>query len=58
MCASTVKPRIFEEEVAPVGTQTYRLGQEHQLTCTVFGFPKPNITWLWQPCDPDQKLTR
>ncbi|XP_053486492.1 vascular endothelial growth factor receptor kdr-like [Ictalurus furcatus] len=53
-----VKPRIFEEEVAPVGTQTYRLGQEHQLTCTVFGFPKPNITWLWQPCDPDQKLTR
>ncbi|XP_047658234.1 vascular endothelial growth factor receptor kdr-like isoform X2 [Tachysurus fulvidraco] len=52
-----MKPRISEEEVAPVGPQTYRLGQEHQLTCTVFGFPKPNITWLWQPCDLDHKLT-
>ncbi|KAK3563813.1 hypothetical protein QTP86_002759 [Hemibagrus guttatus] len=53
-----MKPRISEEEVAPLGPQTYRVGQEHQLTCTVFGFPKPNITWLWQPCDPDQKLTQ
>ncbi|KAB5571233.1 hypothetical protein PHYPO_G00222690 [Pangasianodon hypophthalmus] len=53
-----MKPRISEEEVAPVGPQTYRLGQEHQLTCTVFGFPKPNITWLWQPCDPNPKLTQ
>ncbi|KAG7329168.1 hypothetical protein KOW79_007342 [Hemibagrus wyckioides] len=53
-----IKPRISEEEVAPLGLQTYRAGQEHQLTCTVFGFPKPNITWLWQPCDLDQKLTQ
>ncbi|MCJ8734048.1 hypothetical protein PDJAM_G00230930 [Pangasius djambal] len=53
-----MKPRISEEEVAPVGPQTYRLGQEHRLTCTVFGFPKPNITWLWQPCDPNRKLTQ
>lgn len=54
----TVKPRISEEEVAPVDPQTYRLGQEHKLTCTVFGFPKPNITWLWQPCDTDHNLTQ
>ncbi|TSQ81014.1 Vascular endothelial growth factor receptor kdr-like [Bagarius yarrelli] len=53
-----IRPRISEEEVALVGPQTYRLGEEHQLTCTVFGFPKPSITWLWQPCDPDHKLTQ
>ncbi|XP_060783732.1 vascular endothelial growth factor receptor kdr-like [Neoarius graeffei] len=53
-----MKPRISEEEVALVSSRTYRLGQEHQLTCTVFGFPEPSITWLWQPCDPDDKLTQ
>ncbi|KAI5105129.1 vascular endothelial growth factor receptor kdr-like isoform X1 [Silurus meridionalis] len=52
-----MKPRISEEEMA-VGSQTYRLGQEHHLTCTVYGFPKPNITWLWQPCDPGHELTK
>ncbi|KAL6480200.1 hypothetical protein MHYP_G00112330 [Metynnis hypsauchen] len=53
-----VKPRISEEEVASVGPQTYRHGQKHQLTCTAYGYPKPNITWLWQPCDPNSKLTK
>ncbi|KAF5889024.1 vascular endothelial growth factor receptor kdr-like, partial [Clarias magur] len=53
-----MEPKISEEEVAPVGRQTFKLGQEHQLTCTVFGFPSPTITWLWQPCDPDYSLTQ
>ncbi|KAI4885350.1 hypothetical protein NFI96_014323, partial [Prochilodus magdalenae] len=53
-----MKPRISEEEVAPVGPRTYRHGQKHQLTCTAYGYPKPNITWLWQPCDPNPKLTQ
>uniref|UniRef100_W5JXX0 receptor protein-tyrosine kinase n=1 Tax=Astyanax mexicanus TaxID=7994 RepID=W5JXX0_ASTMX len=52
-----VKPRISEEEVAPVGPQTYRHGQKHHLTCTVNGYPMPNITWLWQPCQPNPQLT-
>ncbi|XP_057205834.1 vascular endothelial growth factor receptor kdr-like [Triplophysa rosa] len=52
-----VKPKISEEEVAPVGPQTYRYGQSHKLTCTVFGIPMPNITWFWQPCDPNSDLT-
>uniref|UniRef100_A0AAY4E743 receptor protein-tyrosine kinase n=1 Tax=Denticeps clupeoides TaxID=299321 RepID=A0AAY4E743_9TELE len=25
-------------------------GKQHDLTCTVFGIPAPDITWLWQPC--------
>ncbi|XP_062856564.1 vascular endothelial growth factor receptor kdr-like [Trichomycterus rosablanca] len=53
-----VKPRISEEEVAPLGPQTYRHNQEHQFTCTVSGYPEPDITWLWQPCDPDPSLTK
>ncbi|KAM9470410.1 vascular endothelial growth factor receptor kdr-like [Clarias gariepinus] len=53
-----MKPKISEEEVAPAGPHTYKLGQEHQLTCTVFGFPRPTITWLWQPCHPDHSLTQ
>lgn len=52
-----VKPRISEEEVAPVGPQTYRHGQKHHLTCTVNGYPMPNITWLWQPCQTNPQLT-
>ncbi|XP_072520192.1 vascular endothelial growth factor receptor kdr-like [Salminus brasiliensis] len=52
-----VKPRISEEEVAPVGPQTYRHGQKHHLTCTVYGNPMPNITWLWQPCESNPQLT-
>ncbi|KAK7141377.1 hypothetical protein R3I93_015509 [Phoxinus phoxinus] len=52
-----VKPKIYEEDVAPVGPQTYRYGLRHKLTCTAFGIPMPNITWFWQPCDPNPDLT-
>ncbi|KAK2891164.1 hypothetical protein Q8A67_013807 [Cirrhinus molitorella] len=52
-----VKPKIFEEDVAPGGPQTYKYNEEHQLTCTAFGIPMPNITWFWQPCDPSTDLT-
>ncbi|KAK9963109.1 hypothetical protein ABG768_006328 [Culter alburnus] len=52
-----VKPKISEEDVAPVGPQTYRYGQGHKLTCTAFGIPLPNITWFWQPCDHSPGLT-
>ncbi|XP_052011076.1 vascular endothelial growth factor receptor kdr-like [Xyrauchen texanus] len=53
-----VKPKIAEEEVAQVGPQTYRYGQNHKLTCTAFGIPMPNITWFWQPCDPSPEFTQ
>nr|AAI29159.1 Kinase insert domain receptor like [Danio rerio]CAM73177.1 kdr [Danio rerio] len=52
-----VKPKIFEEDVAPAGPQTFRYDQRHKLTCTAFGIPMPNITWFWQPCDPSANLT-
>ncbi|KAA0709396.1 Vascular endothelial growth factor receptor kdr-like [Triplophysa tibetana] len=52
-----VKPKISEEEVAPVGPQTYMYGQSHKLPCTAFGIPMPNITWFWQPCYPNPDLT-
>ncbi|XP_059377473.1 vascular endothelial growth factor receptor kdr-like isoform X2 [Carassius carassius] len=52
-----VKPKIFEEDVAPVGLQTYKYNEGHQLSCTAFGIPMPNITWFWQPCDPRPDLT-
>lgn len=52
-----VKPKISEEEVAPVGPQTYITGQEQKLTCTAFGIPMPNITWFWQPCDSSPEHT-
>uniref|UniRef100_A0A671MA41 receptor protein-tyrosine kinase n=1 Tax=Sinocyclocheilus anshuiensis TaxID=1608454 RepID=A0A671MA41_9TELE len=52
-----VKPKIFEEDVAPGGPQAYKYNEGHQLTCTAFGIPMPNITWFWQPCDPSPDLT-
>ncbi|KAI2656848.1 Vascular endothelial growth factor receptor kdr-like [Labeo rohita] len=52
-----VKPKIFEEDMTPGGPQTYKYNEEHQLTCTAFGIPVPNITWFWQPCDPSSNLT-
>ncbi|KAK2848976.1 hypothetical protein Q5P01_008810 [Channa striata] len=48
-----VKPTILEAEITSVHVQHYMFGKEHQLTCTSPGFPLPNITWFWQPCDPD-----
>uniref|UniRef100_A0A4W5NH55 receptor protein-tyrosine kinase n=1 Tax=Hucho hucho TaxID=62062 RepID=A0A4W5NH55_9TELE len=48
-----VRPMISEEEVASVDVQPYMFGKQHQLTCTAFGVPMPDITWLWQPCHPD-----
>lgn len=44
---------ISEEEVSSVDVQPYMFGKQHQLTCTAFGVPIPDITWLWQPCHPD-----
>uniref|UniRef100_A0A8C8FB53 receptor protein-tyrosine kinase n=1 Tax=Oncorhynchus tshawytscha TaxID=74940 RepID=A0A8C8FB53_ONCTS len=41
------------KEVASEYVQPYMFGMQHQLTCTAFGVPMPNITWLWQPCHPD-----
>uniref|UniRef100_A0A672T8F6 receptor protein-tyrosine kinase n=1 Tax=Sinocyclocheilus grahami TaxID=75366 RepID=A0A672T8F6_SINGR len=52
-----MKPKIFEEDVAPGGPQAYKYNEGHQLTCTAFGIPMPNITWFWQPCDPSPDLT-
>ncbi|XP_029626899.1 vascular endothelial growth factor receptor kdr-like [Salmo trutta] len=48
-----VRPKISEEEVASEDVQSYMFGKQHQLTCTAFGVPMPDITWLWQPCHPD-----
>ncbi|XP_029297446.1 vascular endothelial growth factor receptor kdr-like [Cottoperca gobio] len=45
-----VKPTISEAEHATVDVQPYMFGEQHQLTCTAYGVPLPNISWLWQPC--------
>ncbi|XP_077387767.1 vascular endothelial growth factor receptor kdr-like isoform X2 [Festucalex cinctus] len=45
-----VKPSISESEFAPVDIQPYMFGKRHELTCTAYGRPAANITWLWQPC--------
>ncbi|XP_060904331.1 vascular endothelial growth factor receptor kdr-like [Labrus mixtus] len=45
-----MKPSISEAELATVDVPPYMFGRQHQLTCTAFGFPLPNITWFWQPC--------
>lgn len=52
-----VPPVISEAELSSVDVQPYVFGKEQQLTCTAYGLPLPNITWLWQPCpsDPDTK---
>ncbi|XP_040903895.1 vascular endothelial growth factor receptor kdr-like [Toxotes jaculatrix] len=52
-----VRPTISEAELATVNVQPYMFGKQHQLTCTADGFPLPTITWLWQPCQPDQAHT-
>uniref|UniRef100_A0A9J7XPY5 receptor protein-tyrosine kinase n=1 Tax=Cyprinus carpio carpio TaxID=630221 RepID=A0A9J7XPY5_CYPCA len=52
-----VKPKIFEEDVAPGSPQSYKYNEGHQLSCTAFGIPMPNITWFWQPCEPRPDLT-
>uniref|UniRef100_A0A8C9R785 receptor protein-tyrosine kinase n=1 Tax=Scleropages formosus TaxID=113540 RepID=A0A8C9R785_SCLFO len=54
----TVKPVISEEEVATTTLQPRFLGQEYLLTCTAFGIPAPNITWEWQPCNPNLNLSQ
>ncbi|XP_029020278.1 vascular endothelial growth factor receptor kdr-like [Betta splendens] len=46
-----VKPSISEAELFAKDVQTYMLGQQHQLTCTVYGIPMPNITWKWEECN-------
>ncbi|XP_028271700.1 vascular endothelial growth factor receptor kdr-like [Parambassis ranga] len=46
-----VKPTISDSELATVDVQPYVSGKQHQLTCTAYGLPLPNITWLWQPCN-------
>ncbi|KAM8908561.1 vascular endothelial growth factor receptor kdr-like isoform 2-T2 [Spinachia spinachia] len=52
-----VKPTISEAELATVDVQPYALGKQHQLTCTAYGIPLPNITWFWQPCHSDPTFT-
>ncbi|XP_042348714.1 vascular endothelial growth factor receptor kdr-like isoform X2 [Plectropomus leopardus] len=55
--AVDVKPTISEEELATVDVQPYVFGKQYQLTCTAYGVPLPNITWLWQPCQSDTAQT-
>ncbi|XP_061756252.1 vascular endothelial growth factor receptor kdr-like isoform X1 [Nerophis ophidion] len=52
-----LKPTITEAEFAGADVQPYMLGRRHQLDCTAYGWPLPNITWLWQPFQhsPDHK---
>ncbi|KAM9740982.1 vascular endothelial growth factor receptor kdr-like isoform 1-T1 [Menidia menidia] len=51
-----VKPTISEAELPTMGVQPYMSGKQHQLTCTAYGLPSPNIIWFWQPCKPDPML--
>ncbi|MEQ2180641.1 hypothetical protein GOODEAATRI_003264, partial [Goodea atripinnis] len=46
-----VKPTISEVELSNQDVQPYMSGKQHQLTCTAFGVPLPQITWVWQPCN-------
>ncbi|XP_059202072.1 vascular endothelial growth factor receptor kdr-like [Centropristis striata] len=48
-----VKPTILEAELASVDVQPYMFSKQHQLPCTAYGVPLPNITWFWQPCHSD-----
>ncbi|XP_076005156.1 vascular endothelial growth factor receptor kdr-like isoform X2 [Genypterus blacodes] len=52
-----VKPAISEAELPTVDVQSYMFGKQHQLTCTAYGVPMPNIIWLWQPCHSDPTRT-
>ncbi|XP_033993630.1 vascular endothelial growth factor receptor kdr-like [Trematomus bernacchii] len=53
-----VKPIISEAELATVDVQPYMIGRQHQLTCTAYGVPLPNITWFWQPCQLNTTLIK
>ncbi|KAG5263347.1 hypothetical protein AALO_G00263860 [Alosa alosa] len=48
-----VKPVILEEGVMTKEPRSITLGQLQHLTCTAFGYPMPEVTWFWQPCDPN-----
>ncbi|XP_006504864.1 vascular endothelial growth factor receptor 1 isoform X1 [Mus musculus] len=46
-----VKPQIYEKSVSSLPSPPlYPLGSRQVLTCTVYGIPRPTITWLWHPC--------
>ncbi|CAJ1058791.1 vascular endothelial growth factor receptor kdr-like isoform X1 [Xyrichtys novacula] len=51
-----VKPTILEAELTTAELQPYMVGKQHQLTCTAFGLPLPEITWYWQPCHSEPAL--
>lgn len=51
-----MKPTISEAELATADVHPYMFGKQHQLTCTAYGLPLPNITWFWQPCHSDPTL--
>ncbi|XP_072251611.1 vascular endothelial growth factor receptor kdr-like isoform X2 [Leuresthes tenuis] len=46
-----VKPTISETELPTVDVQPYISVKQHQLTCTAYALPSPNIIWLWHPCN-------
>ncbi|XP_062380357.1 vascular endothelial growth factor receptor kdr-like [Sardina pilchardus] len=48
-----VKPVILEEGVMTKEPRSITQGQPQHLTCTAFGYPMPEVTWFWQPCDPN-----
>ncbi|XP_026213474.1 vascular endothelial growth factor receptor kdr-like isoform X2 [Anabas testudineus] len=45
-----VKPTISEAELTSKDVQPFMFDQQHQLTCTSYGDPAPDITWFWQSC--------
>uniref|UniRef100_A0AAY4E811 receptor protein-tyrosine kinase n=1 Tax=Denticeps clupeoides TaxID=299321 RepID=A0AAY4E811_9TELE len=47
--SNLVKPDI-SDDLNSRNPQLVASGKQHDLTCTVFGIPAPDITWLWQPC--------
>ncbi|XP_063045926.1 vascular endothelial growth factor receptor kdr-like [Engraulis encrasicolus] len=47
-----VTPKILEAETTEE-PEFVRYGQPLKLTCTSHGVPTPEISWFWQPCDPD-----
>ena len=52
-----VKPTISEAELATMDVQPYMSNKQHQLTCTAYAFPLPDVTWFWQPCHRDPNYT-